>query len=164
VLRFWGLGLALVCSVLPAQEIQLGPRPTAAKGHVVLLTDAAEVKAGHEAIVELRFRVDPGFHINSHDPKDETLIPTALQTDKRSGVDVLSVQYPAGVPFRLSLPGDAGQAQVLDVYQGEFRVMVRLVADPGETTMSGNLRYQACDNAACFPPRTLAVRVLVAGK
>lgn len=163
--RFKVLGLAalLLCSVAAAQEIQLGARPMAARARVVLLTDAAEVKAGREQMVELRFRVEPGFHINSHQPKDETLIPTVFQADK-SGVAVAGVQYPAGVPFQLTLPGDSGRGERLDVYQGEFRVVVRVVAAAGSSTLVGSLRYQACDNASCFPPRVLPVRVLVTGR
>jgi hypothetical protein len=41
-------------------------------------------------------------------------------------------------------------------------VALRVTAPkPGEGTLNGVLRYQACDNAACFPPRTLPVRVAV---
>jgi hypothetical protein len=138
----------------------MGQRRPVGKDHVLLLSDSLQVKPGHEQMVELRFRVDPGFHINSHLPKDELLIPTVLTLDSGAGVDVKKVEYPAGVAFRLPV----GAGEMLDVYQGEFRVMVRMVADPGETTLMGKLRYQACDNAACFPPRTLAVKVAVSGR
>jgi hypothetical protein len=67
------------------------------------------------------------------------------------------VEYPAGVPFKLG-------EDTLDVYQGEFRIRVRFVADPGETNLTGLLRYQACDNAACFPAKTLVIKVAVTGK
>jgi len=39
-----------------------------------------------------------------------------------------------------------------------------LVADPGKSVLTGALRYQACDGAACFPAKTLAVRVMVTGQ
>ena len=147
----------LGCSVAVAQEIRLGEaRVGAAKGHVVLLSEAVEVEAGKPVVVELRFRVDPEFHINSHAPKDELLIPTALTLENGS-VKVLGEEYQPGSPFRLAV----GAGETLDVYQGEFRVKVRLVAPAGTSALLGALRYQACDNAACFPPRTLAVRVAV---
>jgi hypothetical protein len=155
--------LVVVCAVLPAQQIQMGgssaPR---GKDHVHLVSDAVEVKAGHEQVVELRFRVDEGYHINSHTPKDELLIPTVLTltTGGRTGVDVRGEEYPAGSAFRLQI----GEGETLDVYQGEFRVRVRMIADPGSSTLTGALHYQACDKAACFPPRTLPVQVAVRGK
>jgi hypothetical protein len=154
----------LAAMTLPAQ-IQLGDNraSAAARGHVELVSDAIEVKAGQEQIVELRFRVDPGFHINSHTPKDELLIPTVLKLDTggRTGVDVKGEDYPAGAPFHLQA---AAAGETLDVYQGEFRVKVRLIADPGASNLTGSLHYQACDNAACFPPKTLQVKVAVVGR
>jgi hypothetical protein len=150
------IALLLLVPVLRAQEIRFGDARPASRQHVELLTDSVEVKSGHSAVVELRFRVDPGFHINSHSPKDETLIPTVLKLSS-GGVDVVGMEYPAGAPFKLG-------SDMLDVYQGEFRIRVRFVADPGETNLMGFLRYQACDNAACFPAKTLAVKVAVSGK
>jgi hypothetical protein len=144
----------------PAQEIRLGDAPAAGKGHVVLLSDAVQVEAGKPVVVELRFQVEQGFHINSHAPKDELLIPTVLKLESGGGVKVVAEDYQPGSAFRLQV----GAGETLDVYQGEFRVTVRLVAPRGASTLTGSLRYQACDNAACFPPKTLPVRVAVTGK
>lgn len=149
-----------------AQQIQMGSDnplgQTAKKQHVVLITDAVEVNAGAPQDLEIRFRVDSGFHINSHTPKDELLIATALKLEDAAGFKVLKAEYPAGSSFHLGGPGDAGET--LDVYQGEFRVHLRVVAPKGASTLSGTLRYQACDNAACFPPRTLPVKIAVTAK
>jgi hypothetical protein len=30
--------------------------------------------------------------------------------------------------------------------------------------MDGTLKYQACDNASCYPPRTIPVKVLFTAK
>jgi len=143
-----------------AQEIRLGDgRAEAGKGHVVLLSDSVEVEGGKASVVELRFRVEQGFHINSHAPKDELLIPTVLKLEP-GAVKVGAEEYGPGTAFRLQV----GAGETLDVYQGEFRVSVKLVAPKGASTLVGALRYQACDNAACFPPRTLPVMVAVSGK
>lgn len=130
------------------------------KGHVTLLSDSADVTAGTPQIVELRFKVDDGYHVNSHKPKDELLIPTVLRIDGNPDLKVLAEDYPAGTSFHL----DVGEGETLDVYQGEFQVRLRVVATKGPQTLTGSLRYQACDNAACFPPRTLPVRFAVNGK
>jgi len=154
------LGLSL-CGVLGAQEIQLGEaRAAAHKGHVTLLSDGVTLSPAKVQTVELRFRVEPGFHINSHTPKDELLIPTELKLDSANSVAVLGEQYPAGTPFRLTV----GNGETLDVYQGEFRVTVKLSAAQGASLLTGSLRYQACDNAACFPPKTLPVKVALSGR
>jgi len=164
--RAQGSGLAVLLLALIAagplwaQDISFGDAP-AKKGHVVLLSDGVDVAAGKVQFVDLRFRVDPGFHINSHAPKDPLLIGTALKLDTGHGVDVQGVDYPKGAAFQL---GQGKDAQMLDVYQGEFRVRVRMIADMGNSTMTGTLHYQACDDAACFPPKNLVVKVAVTGK
>ena len=155
------LGLALVVGMpVKAQDISFGDAP-AKKGHVVLLSDGVDVAAGKLQFVELRFRVEPGFHINSHAPRDPLLIGTVLKLDTGHGVDVQGMDYPKGASFQL---GQGKDAQMLDVYQGEFRVRVRMIADMGNSTMTGTLHYQACDDAACFPPKNLVVKVAVTGK
>ena len=150
--------MALCTGMTRAQEIQLGDGAAATRGHVVSLSDGIEVQAGKAQDVELRFRVDAGYHINSHTPKDEYLIPTVLKLDA-GAVKVLGEAYPQGSSFTLANGGGT-----LDVYQGEFRVRVRVMAVKGFSTMTGVLRYQACDNAACFPPRSVNVKVAVVGK
>ena len=159
-LAFAGAG----CRPDTAQEIQLGdlrPADNAAnRQRVEMLTDAVQVEPGKPEWVELRFRVLPGLHINSHTPKDELLVPTALDVGGEGQAKILAEQYPAGIPLRL----EVGDGEVLSTYQGEFRVRVQLVAAPGESTLSGVLLYQACDARACFPPKKLPVKVAVAAR
>jgi hypothetical protein len=49
----------------------------------------------------------------------------------------------------------------LSVYSGDFNlsVQVRPLASvlPGKYEIRGRLKYQACDNAQCFPPKQLTV-------
>lgn len=151
--------LAVIGLTGRAQKIQLGGTPVAPKGHVQLISDAAEVKAGEPQVVMLRFRVEDGFHINSHTPKDELLIPTAIQFNTGGVVKVVDETYPKGSTFRLPV----GSGETLDVYQGEFRVSVKVVAPKGPSTLVGVLKYQACDNAVCFPPKMVPVMVAVTG-
>jgi hypothetical protein len=152
-----GIPLAL------AQGISFGDAPSGAakKGHVVMLSDGVSVAAGKAEYVELRFRVDEGYHINSHTPKDPLLIPTAVKLNDNAAVKVLGEEYPKGAPVKL---GQGADAMTLDVYQGEFRVRVKVLADKGGQTLLGALHYQACDDASCFPPKTLALRVAVEAK
>lgn len=155
-------GLLLACvGVVNAQQIQFGERPAEkGRGHVLLLTDAVELAAGTPQDVELRFRVDDGYHINSHAPKDELLIPTTLKLDSAAGLKLGEEHYPAGSAFRVKI----GSGETLDVYQNEFRIGMRVSAPRGHSEITGELRYQACDSSSCFPPRTLPVKVLVTGK
>ena len=156
-MKLWIALMLLVACAGVAQEIQFEKPAGGPTQHVMLLDDAISVAAGKAEDIELRFRVGPGLHVNSHAPKDELLIPTTLKLENSPGIAVMAETFPAGSAFRL---GD----ETLDVYQGEFRVRVRVNARAGESTLTGALRYQACDTASCFPPRTLPVKVIVTAK
>jgi hypothetical protein len=49
----------------------------------------------------------------------------------------------------------------LSVYTGDFTVEVKVrplhTVVPGKYAMRGKLRYQACDNAQCYPPKQLPI-------
>lgn len=125
-----------------------------------------QLKPGGSANVQLDFRVGNEFHINSNKPKSELLIPTELTLQADSPVSVASVKYPAGqdVTFPFA-PGEK-----LSVYSGDFSITAVVKAAPGaakgEYSVSGKLRFQACDRSACYPPKSVPVKfeVSVAGK
>jgi hypothetical protein len=68
--------------------------------------------------------------------------------------------YPPGADF--TLPLDAKTK--LSVYSGEFTIQTRIVAVSGDHLIEARLRYQACDNNACMPPKTITVAIDVIGK
>jgi hypothetical protein len=116
------------------------------------------VTRGKSNPVNLRFRVSSGFHVNSNQPKSEFLIPTALKISAPTDIVIGKVTYPAGSEMSFSFaPEDK-----LSVYSGEFPVVVevRPLAEviPAKYMIRGELKYQACDNAACYPPRKLPVQ------
>jgi hypothetical protein len=118
------------------------------------------VEAGKPAVVKLHFRVAEGMHINSHAPKDEFLIPTALEFPDGAGVKLDRVEYPAGGEY--SFATDPGSK--LSVYVGEFVIDAHILAEKGNHLVEAKLHYQACNNAQCFPPRTAVVAVDVIGR
>lgn len=59
----------------------------------VPLTTAQRAQA---TMVDLNFRVPPGYHINSNTPKSEFLIPTALKMDLPTDIILGKIEYPAG--------------------------------------------------------------------
>jgi Disulphide bond corrector protein DsbC len=119
------------------------------------LTTVTGGKAGQ---ARLRFRISPGFHINSNTPKSEFLIPTVLKLDAPTDIVVGKITYPQGE--EMSFPFAPNEK--LSVYSGEF--IVGVLVRPLHNVVSskymfrGQLRYQACDNAACYPPKNLPVQ------
>jgi hypothetical protein len=112
---------------------------------------------GKPAMVELNFRVKQGFHINSNHPNSPYLIPTVLKLDAPTDIAIGKVDYPAGRNLAFSFAPD----EKLNVYSGDFAVKVTVhplhTVTPGKYNVRGQLRYQACDDRACYPPRNLSV-------
>lgn len=124
--------------------------------YISYAAEPAVVKAGVRAIVEVRLVVAGGYHVNSHAPKSELLIPTVAKLEPEdASVRMEPVEYPRGVPY--SFATDPGE--VLDVYTGAVVLRVPVIAAVGEHALRGTLRYQACDQKACYPPRTLTLAV-----
>jgi hypothetical protein len=115
------------------------------------------IRRGTAGNVDLHFRINSGFHINSNTPKSEFLIPTTLKLDTPTDIVVGRITYPPGEETSFPFAPD----EKLSVYGGDFTlaVVVRPLAHviPGTYAFHGNLKYQACDKAACYPPKTLPV-------
>lgn len=154
-----GCWLLVACAPVWAQMGVMDgvPHP---KAYVTYAAEAQTVAAARRGVLELRFHVADGFHVNSHTPKSEMLIATVLTLEAADGVKAGVLEYPAGKPYAFSFdPTDK-----LDVYAGDFTVKAPVVATAGEHTVAGSLKYQACDNASCYPPMTVPVKVLFTAK
>lgn len=116
------------------------------------------VTPGHVGHVTLTFRVGEGFHINSHKPLDELLLPTVVKLDPPTDIMIANIEYPDGE--MLSFP--FSPESKLSVYSGEFRVTAAVrpaAAMPrGTFRVHGDLRFQACNNRQCFPPKKIPVQ------
>src|ERR1700722_9258009 len=110
-----------------------------------------------QTMVDLNFRVASGFHTNSNTPKSDSPIPTNLKMDLPTDIILGKIQYPAGKDLVFPFSPD----EKLNVYSGDFTIAVAVhplhAVVPGKYVMHGVLRFQACDNAQCFPPKTLPV-------
>jgi DsbC/DsbD-like thiol-disulfide interchange protein len=152
----------IACGALGQIPLSTAPTRSGAKAEAVqyLYPEQISIPAGKAAPVAMHFRVAQGLHINSHTPKDEFLIPTELSIPAASGVRLETADYPAGTEFEL--PVEPGTKLV--VYTGEFTIQARIVAQPGDHMVEARLHYQACDQNACLPPKTIKVPIDVIGK
>jgi len=132
---------------------QSGKSPSVSMAPVPLIT----AQRASQTKVRLEFRVAPGFHINSNTPKDQFLIPTGLKMDPPTDIVLGKTEYPEGKDLSFPFSPD----EKLNVYSGDFGVNVSVhplhSVVPGKYVIHGVLRYQACDNAQCFPPKALPV-------
>ena len=143
------LGISVAHRRADAQSMSASPKG----GHVTFIADGQSIAAGTPATLALHFRVDPGFHINSHPPKSDMLIPTKILVEDMDGAVVSDVSFPAGTPYSFAFEPNTK----LDVYTGEVTLTAHVKAKPGTYTLKAALHYQACDQAACYPPKTLTL-------
>ena len=128
---------------------------TPSSGPVVTSASIAEivVPRGGKAPVEIALRVNRGFHINSHQPNDELLLPTVVHLDPPEGITIMNIAYPEAQEVALPFA-----TQKLSVYSGSFAVTAEVRAHKwvtlGTQRVRGEVRYQACNNRQCFPPKT----------
>jgi hypothetical protein len=125
-----------------------------------LYPQQASLPAGKPAVIEMHFRINDGLHINSHAPRQKSLIRTELIEAEPVGVNIAAVDFPPGVDY--AFPADP--TQKLSVYNGEFVLKMHLTTQRGNHLLQGALRYQACDAHTCFPPRNLPVAIDVIGQ
>jgi thiol:disulfide interchange protein DsbD len=119
------------------------------------------VKRGATATVKVTATLSAGYHLNSHTPAESFLIPLTLKwTPPPESVDAAEVVYPK--PQMVKVPF---QETPLSVLTGKFEISTKFKAPAnasvGPTTVTGKLRYQACNDKSCFPPKTIDVKVPV---
>jgi hypothetical protein len=157
------VALAVTFATVRAQEPPGdSPRRSIVKTEAVayLYPEQVTVPAGKPSAVVLHFRIQQNLHINAHTPREQYLIPTVFSIPESSGVRLASASYPAGTDFTLPVV----PSQKLLVYTGEFTIQTRIVATPGDHLVEAQLHYQACDQNACLPPKTITVPIDVVGK
>jgi len=124
---------------------------------------SVELKAGSSVEASIKLTVANGYHINANPPSFSYLIATQLEVEPGSGVTPGKPIYPSSVTRKFAFSKDP-----LAVYEGETEIKLPLSAaasaQKGAQTLKGKLRIQACDEEACYPPRTIETSIPVTVK
>ncbi|HWF39807.1 MAG TPA: protein-disulfide reductase DsbD domain-containing protein [Candidatus Acidoferrales bacterium] len=152
----------LLVALATARNLRAQALPNASsivKPHTVVSLDP--VPRGKEFQAAVMVDIARGFHMNSHKPTDEYLIPTTLTPQLPPGFELNETIYPNGRLEKFSFSPN----KPLDVYTGSVTLKLRLTAEGkaplGAVTIPVTLRYQACNDAACLPPVKVPVNVEV---
>jgi DsbC/DsbD-like thiol-disulfide interchange protein len=102
----------------------------------------------------------PGdLHVNSNTPDSKYAIPTTVRLSG-TGIRLGAVSYPKGKKKKFSF-----SETPINVYEGkvEFPFDVTVPSSfKGDTVeVKASVRYQACNDEVCFPPRTREVVMTV---
>ena len=143
-------GLMLACGVL-------APRPAAGDGPAVetewkIVSRPASDRGRTE--LTLVVHLEPGWHVNAHEPGRPYLIPTTLDVDPPPQASVQAVRYPEPITRTLPFAGK----EPLELYEGTFAIGVALDGT-SSGAVTGRLRYQACNDERCLPPRVASATV-----
>lgn len=127
---------------------------------VLTATAPQKTVAKRNRTVEVKIAVQlrDGYHVNSNSPNDEYLIPLRLRWDETGPLKAVEVIYPTPELRKYNF-----SSKPLSVFTGDFSILTRFKATAdaplGPGALAGRLRYQACDEESCLPPRTLEVRL-----
>ena len=143
---------ALVASI--PLRAQLGPP----KAEVTPILDTTAARPGSTVHAALQVHLPEKYHTNSNQPRDPNLIPITVTFDPPpAGVAFTEVVFPPASDL-----AQRGADQPLRVFSGDFAIGVALTVaptvDPGTIDLPATLRYQACDEVACYAPIRVPVK------
>jgi hypothetical protein len=140
-----GCALAAVLSAQMAPQLTIAPPPT------------VKAKKGSTAPITVKAVLPPGFHANSNTPTDAYLIPLTLKWTN-GPLQAGEISYP-----KASMEKYSFSDKPLSVVTGEFAITTSFKvpndAPAGPAAENGTIKYQACNDRMCFPPKTLPVTV-----
>ena len=128
------------------------------KIEVQAITSQDKVHNGATFFAMLLVNIQGGWHINSAAPSDENMIATSVETPELKAITVLDIRFPKGIERTFGFSD-----RPLDVYEGTFRILMKLRAGPGLKSgtylLPVDITYQACNDNICLPPRTRRVSI-----
>ena len=122
----------------------------AVRTKVDLVNLTPEIRAGEKALLALRYRCDPHFHIYWKNPGDAGASPT-VEWSEKSGTAISDFIWPG--------PKFLDQSGVFNfVYEAETLILLEVAIPAGKTgqvTLKGKAEWLECDDKGCWPHDSL---------
>ncbi|MFO0918571.1 MAG: protein-disulfide reductase DsbD family protein [Planctomycetaceae bacterium] len=145
-----------------AAQIQLAEVPPAVKAasktkdqvkaKVFLSVD--KLPAGGKCKFLVILDVEKGWHINANPPEPDNMIPTQVTVASKVDLKQAETKYPTGKKLVVEV-----FPEPVSVYEGEVEIRGEIdvpAAAGGKTDdLEFQIRYQACNDKTCLPPKTL---------
>jgi hypothetical protein len=146
-----------ILSILFAAVLFAGS-PSAADAQEVSVTfTEGPVKRGSTVKGTVLVSIPEGLHVNSNKPSSEYLIATTVRLSG-DGIKVRKIDYPDGANRKFQF-----SETELNVYEGDisipFSVSILKSFKGKQLSMKALVRYQACTEEICYPPRNKKVIV-----
>lgn len=101
--------------------------------------------------------IPEGLHVNSNRPSSQYAIPTTVKLTA-SGIKLGSVSYPRGTNRKFEFTETP-----INVYEGTvkfpFTVTVPANYSSDSVHVRATVKYQACTNEVCYPPKSKEITI-----
>ena len=119
---------------------------------LVKLSGSVSARNGDEIQGVVNAEISPTWHINSWQPLEKFSIPTVLSFDD---AELVKADFPPHVVRAFTF--SAGTK--LAVYEGTIAIPFTAKLKPGATALHAKLKYQACNDSVCLPPKTAEAEI-----
>lgn len=117
----------------------------------------AAVTRGKATRATVSLSIPAGLHVNSNRPDSEYAIATTVRASA-SGAKIGTVSYPKGKNRKFQF-----SENLINVYEGRVLITFPITVNANYRGSSIKLdvvvRYQACTNEVCYPPRSKTVSI-----
>ena len=114
------------------------------------------VERGKTARGSVVLNIPGGLHVNSSRPASEFAIATVVKVSGASGVRVTGLTYPKGKNRKFAF-----SENTINVYEGRvsfpFTVTVPASFKGKTIRLTASVKYQACTDEVCYPPKTKSI-------
>jgi len=122
------------------------------KAKVFLSVD--KLPAGGKCQFVVILDVEKGWHINANPPEPDNMIPTQVTVASKVDLKQLETTYPAGKKLAVEV-----FPEPVSVYEGQVEIRGEIEVPTGAGGKTDDLefqiRYQACNDKTCLPPKTM---------
>jgi thioredoxin:protein disulfide reductase len=128
--------------------------------HLIIAATASAAAARPGAKISLFLDIAPRPQIHVYAPGAKDYLPISVVIDRQPVVTVRAPVYPPSQTMTF-------EGEKIPVYDKPFRIvqeatLARSLKPGGTVTVSGSVKYQACDDKVCFIPETVPVTWTVA--
>lgn len=141
------IGLFFIVSIFFAAETSAQTVP--------VIGNLGTVKRGGTETGQIVMSIPGGLHVNSNRPNSEYAIPTTVRLSG-AGLRLGAVVYPRGKNRKFEF-----SESTINVYEGRvtftFKVTVPANFKGNTIRVRAVVRYQACTDEVCYPPKTKTI-------
>jgi len=140
-------------------SLALMATPALAQQCAATVAEPVKLRVARQGLTgqHLKVSLPAGCHANSSTPSEAFLIPLRL-TWNPGALEAAGTEYP-----KAALEKYEFSEKPISVVSGQFEIVTKFrrsaTAQPGPSSLTGKLRYQACNDKMCFPPKTVEIRL-----